>query len=74
MAQYFAADRKARIEYAKQNLSKKTIIEYQNLIGKAMLQKDPTPVTEFAGVNKRLTELKIKNPMNRSLVLFEKMV
>ena len=29
MAQYLAADRKGRIEYAKQHVSRETIIEYQ---------------------------------------------
>ena len=60
MEQYLAADRKGRIEYAKQHVSRETIIKYQNSIIKAMLQGDPTPVPGFAGKFKQNTELTIQ--------------
>ena len=62
MKKYLALrrDRQAKIEYAKQHVSRQTIIEYQNALGNAMFQGDPIPVPGFAGKIKRGTELKIK--------------
>jgi len=60
MKKYLAANRKDRIQYAKEHVSPQTIVNYQNTIGKAMLQGDPTPVPGFAGKRKVETEIKIK--------------
>jgi hypothetical protein len=63
MAQYLAADRKGQIEYAKQHVSRETIIEYQNAIGKSMspvFGVKTMSIPGFAGVRKYETELTIQ--------------
>jgi len=64
MSHYMRLDRAGRIDYAKQKLSRETIINYQNEIGKSMSplfgQKKTLSVPGFAGTYKQNTELTIQ--------------
>jgi len=64
MAHYRNLNRVDRINYAKQKLSRETIINYQNEIGKSMSPlfgpKKTFPVAGFAGKFKQNTELTIQ--------------
>ena len=64
MAKYERLDRAGRIEYAKQKLTRETIINYQNEIGKSMspvFDVNIKSVPGFAGVRKQETELTIQS-------------
>jgi hypothetical protein len=63
MAKYERLDRAGRIEYAEQKLTRETIIEYQNAIGKSMspiFGVNTRSVPGFAGVRKQESELTIQ--------------
>ena len=61
---YRSFDRVGRLEYAKQNLPRETIISYQNEIAKSMSPifgtKKPQFVSSFAGKYKQSSELTIE--------------
>lgn len=69
MMHYENLDRKGRIEYAKKHVSRETIIEYQNEIGKAMTENDPQP--GFGWEKKQRVGLK-KNQNNLLSLIDEK--
>jgi hypothetical protein len=50
-------DRKGRIEYAKKHVSRETIIEYQNEIGKAMTENDRWEKKQRVGLKKNQNNL-----------------
>jgi hypothetical protein len=64
MSHYMNLDRAGRINYAQQKLSRETIINYQNKIGKSMCllfgPKKTLSVSSFAGKHKQNTELIIQ--------------
>lgn len=64
MSHYMNLDRAGRIDYAQQKLSRETIINYQNEIGKSMCPlfgpKKTLSVPGFAGKYKQNTELTIQ--------------
>lgn len=52
-------DRVKQIAYAQKHVPKKIIIQYQNAIGKSMVERTFISVIGFAGINKIETQLKI---------------
>ena len=72
MNHYENLDREGRIEYADKHVSRETIIDYQNEIGKAMTVDDTIYVDGFVGKYKKDADLKISNKKKLLSVVSER--
>lgn len=72
MDHYKKLNREDRINYAKEMVPAETLLEYQNRIGKAMVDDNATFVTGFAGKNQKRTHLKIDTKNNFMSIVSER--